>query len=233
MLNFKTFISEGVDDHSIFKAVMFAGGPGSGKTRVVQDVGLRGLGFRVVNNDPAFENALAKAGLDKGSSEDIFSAQGQTLRKGAKKLTGKMQELYLKGRLGVVIDGTGKNLDKMKNQAQALKDLGYDVAMVFVDTDLDTTIERDKNRDRTLGASAVTSMWNKVQANKKDFKSMFGQMFIDIDNSIDPTRKGGFKDLSKPTQDAFKKLKRWANTEPKNPKAKKWIAQERAKKKRT
>ena len=104
-------IDEGVNDPAIFKAIFLAGGPGSGKTFIVGKTGLTSLGFRVVNSDTAFENALKKAGLEM-NPDNIFSIKGQGIRDKAKELTAKQQGLYIKGRLGLVIDGTGKDSRK-------------------------------------------------------------------------------------------------------------------------
>ena len=102
-------IEEGVNDPAIFKAIFLAGGPGSGKSFIVGKTGLTSLGFKVVNPDTAFEKALNKAGLEM-NPDNIFSVKGQDIRGRAKELTNKQQELYVKGRLGLVIDGTGKDL---------------------------------------------------------------------------------------------------------------------------
>ena len=56
-------INEGVYDPGTFKAVFLMGGPGSGKSTVVDDLGLKALGLKLVNSDRAFENGLKKAGL--------------------------------------------------------------------------------------------------------------------------------------------------------------------------
>ena len=52
-------IDEGVNDPAIFKQYSLRV-PGSGKTFIVGKTGLTSLGFRVVNSDTAFENALKK-----------------------------------------------------------------------------------------------------------------------------------------------------------------------------
>ena len=56
-------ITEGVYDPGVFKAVFLSGGPGSGKSTVVKELGLQALGLKIVNTDKAFENGLKKAGL--------------------------------------------------------------------------------------------------------------------------------------------------------------------------
>lgn len=226
MIKFKKFMTEGVDDPAIFKAVFLAGGPGSGKSFIVGKTGLPALGLKVINSDDAYEAAMKKAGMEM-SSDNIFSVKGQEIRGRAKALTGKKQARYLKGRLGVVVDGTGKDFEKVKKQAQAMKALGYDIAMIFVNTDLDTAIARDKARDRTIGEVEVTNYWKTVQRNIGAFQTFFGKpnMLI-VDNSDG-------KDYQKETLRAYKDVKKFLDKPPENAKAKLWIRKERDKKKRT
>ena len=226
MIKFKKFMTEGVDDPAIFKAVFLAGGPGSGKSFIVGKTGLPALGLKVINSDDAYEAAMKKAGMEM-SPENIFSVQGQDIRGKAKALTGKKQARYLMGRLGVVVDGTGKEFDKVKKQAVAMKALGYDVAMIFVNTDLDTAISRDKARARTIGEKEVTNYWKTVQKNIGAFQTFFGKpnMLI-VDNSDG-------KDYQKETLRAYKDVRKFLDKPPENAKAKSWIKREREKKKRT
>ena len=65
---------------------------------------------------------------------DIYSDKGQALRGRAKAITKSRQSNYLIGRLGLVIDGTGKDVDKIQKQVAALRGLGYDTYMIFVNT---------------------------------------------------------------------------------------------------
>lgn len=226
MIKFKQFLNEGVDDPAIFKAVFLAGGPGSGKSFIVGKTGLPALGMKVVNSDDAYENAMKKAGKAM-TPDEIFSDEGQEIRGRAKALTGKKQAMYIKGRLGIVVDGTGKDFAKVKRQAQVMKDLGYDVAMIFVNTDLETAIERDKQRERSVGEKEVTKMWKDVQRNIGAFQQMFGKKnMLIVDNSSG-------KDFKQETLRAYRDVKKFLNKEPENAKAKAWIKQERAKKKRT
>ena len=225
MLDFQSFLQEGLQDPATFKAIMMAGGAGSGKSRMVSDTAVQAFGMRLSNSDPAFEQGLKKAGL-KLNSKDIMSAQGQAIRMTAKKLTDKQKSTWLEGRLGIVVDGTGKDLDDVKNEVRLMMDMGYDVGMIFVNTELETSIERDKNRSRTLGRDMVTKTWKDVQKNRDTFKRMFGAQFVEIDNSIDPNSPNGFKDLSKETLAAFKKFRSWINKEPTNPIYKKWVKSE-------
>ncbi len=208
-------IMEGVNDPAIFKAVFLAGGPGSGKSFVVGKTSLKALGFRLINSDDAFERGLKKAGLTT-DPEDIFSAQGQKVRASAKALTGKIMVRALEGRNGIVVDGTGKDYAKIKKQVDMLREMGYAVHMIFVNTDLETALERNRNRPRSLPDKEVEKMWKDVQKNIGKFQGLFRNRMTIVDNS-----KGS--DIDGATMDAYKKIKAWSEKAPENAKAIKWI----------
>lgn len=220
MLSFKTFLDEGVNDPAIFKAVFLAGGPGSGKSFIVGKTGLTSMGFKVVNSDDAFESAMKKANMEM-TPDNIFSPKGQELRGKAKKLTGKKQDRYLMGRLGLVIDGTGKDPSKIVKQSKMLKELGYDVAMIFVNTDMETALNRNRMRARSLPDKEVESYWKAVQRNVGKFQTLFGkQNFLVVDNS-----EG--KDYQKETLRAYRDVQKFVKGALSS-KAKKWVDAERA-----
>lgn len=222
MLRFKTFINEGVNDPSIFKAVFLAGGPGAGKSFVVGKTALPALGFRLINSDEAFEAGLNKAGLTT-SPEDIASAQGQAVRARAKALTGKIMLRALEGRNGIVVDGTGKDYAKIKKQVDMLRELGYAVKMIFVNTDLETAVARNQKRNRSLPDAKVEEMWKDVQKNIGKFQGLFRNRLIVVDNS-----EGS--DIERSTLEAYKDVKTWASKPPENKIAAKWIKSQRKQK---
>jgi len=230
-------LDEGINDTAIFKAVFLAGGPGSGKSFIGTEkkgksptvgadpkqfmgggqLGLINLGLRVVNPDPAYEKLLKAAGLDPKSSDDIWSDEGQDIRVKASAMTAKQKAHYVNERLGIIIDGTGKDVNKIIGQKKLLDDAGYETAMIYVNTNLETAIARDAKRDRTLGAKAVTKMWDAVQKNVKKYKSIFGSNMYIIDNSDGSNWFGE-------SQKAHKKIEKWVRKSPSSPKAKAWIA---------
>ena len=136
-------IQEGVYDPNIFKAVFLAGGPGSGKSFVVRTT-TGGLGLKIVNSDDIYERDLENAGLDAGKPEDIFSDEGQDIRVRSKEKTAKRKSLWVDGRLGIIIDGTGKDVAKITRQKNALDQLGYQCAMIFANTSLEVAQIRNK-----------------------------------------------------------------------------------------
>ena len=215
--SFKDFVplEEGVNDPAIFKAVFLAGGPGSGKSFVVGKSALTSFGLKLVNSDNAFEQALKKAGMEK-TPENIFSTKGQSLRDRATFITKKKQQGYLSGRLGLVIDGTGKDFEKIRTQKIELEKLGYETAMILVNTDLDTAVSRDKKRERTLGKAKVEPMWRSVQNNIGKFQNLFGNQFIVVDNTEGANYEGGI-------MSAYRKIGQWTRQTPNNHVAQRWI----------
>ena len=210
---------EGVNDPAIFKAVFLAGGPGSGKSFIVGKTSLKALGFRLINSDDAFEKGLKKAGLTS-DADDIASAQGQAVRATAKSLTGKMLARSLEGRMGIVVDGTGKDYKKIKRQVDMVRKLGYGVHMIFVNTDLDTALKRNQMRPRSLPDDMVEKMWKDVQKNIGKFQALFRQRITIVDNS-----EGS--DIDKATMNAYKMIQAWAKKPPENSIAIKWIKGQR------
>jgi predicted kinase len=222
MKDFIEYLEEGVNDPAIFRAVFLAGGPGSGKSFVVGKTALQPLGLKLINSDPAFEAALKKAGLTT-NPDDIASAQGQAARTSAKRLTGKKMELALNGRLGLIIDGTGKDFAKIKKQVDDLRAIGYAVAMIFVNTDMDTALERNNARSRSLPDEMVVKMWKEVQRNLGKFQNLFRDRMMILDNSTGSNIEGA-------TMAVYRKVMTWSKGKPDNRIAVKWIKDQKASK---
>ena len=214
-------LQEGVYDPNIFKAFFLAGGPGSGKSYVVRRT-TGGTGLKIVNSDLAFESLLKKAGLSLKMPPEEFERK-ETVRAHAKKITAKRQQNYLDGRLGLIIDGTGKNADKILAQKAGLEELGYDTYMIFVNTSIDVALQRNAERARSIQPSEVVRMLKEVQGNMGKFSNMFRQGFIVVDNN--DAGEDIFQGIWKRIQGLLKK--KVSNTRATN-----WIAMELAKKKR-
>ena len=186
MKTFQDFINEGVNDPGIFKAFFTAGGPGSGKSYVATASGAgknNPYGLKVVGSDPLFTKMLKDAGKAT-TVKDIYSDEGQAIRDRAKALITRQEKNYMDGRLGLLIDGTGKDYNKIKNASDKLKVLGYDTYMIFVNTSLDVALQRNEARPRSLDEDEVKKMWDAVQKNMGKFQSYFGRSsFLLVDNN--------------------------------------------------
>jgi predicted kinase len=239
ILTLESFIGEGVYDPGILKAFFMAGGPGSGKSYVATEIfdfpkGKVGsvsyaTGLKLVNNDNAFEKGLKDSGYNASELADLAKdpekwAEVMVIRDAAKKLTKSLQGNYINSRLGQVIDGTGKDFDKISRDRDIYQNLGYDTYMVFVNTSLEVALERNQLRDRKLDDKMVEKMWKEVQNNLGHFQKLFGsdKMLI-IDNSAD-----GESVL----EQAEKVIDKNLNTPVQNPLGKRWIQDQLEAKKR-
>ena len=111
-------------------------------------------------------------------------AKAQELRATAKNVTAKRMVTYINGKLGMLIDGTGKNFAKVEKKQKLLKSIGYDCYMVFVNTSLEVALERNKKRARVVPEDIVKSSWKEVQNNLGKFQSLFGRSnLLVVDNS--------------------------------------------------
>ena len=212
-------IEEGVNDPHIFKAVFLAGGPGSGKSFVARNL-LVNTGLRTINSDDIYEFLAKKDDIDLKDPDQVYSDKGQDVRNRDKELTGKRQDMYLKGKLGLIIDGTGKDVEKISKTKAGLEGLGYDTMLIFVNTSEEVALDRNSQRDRRLPDNEVTTMWKKVQDNIMKFQQVFGSKdFHIVDNSgglEDPNRKENFNNV-------YKAIQKFVNTAPTKPLAKSWM----------
>ena len=214
-------LQEGVYDPNIFKAFFIAGGPGSGKSFVVRKT-TGGLGLRVVNSDDAFEAQLKKANLSLKMPKSETKPR-DVVRDRAKQTTASRKTGYIEGRLGIIIDGTGREYDKIAKEATELQQLGYDTYMIFVNTSLDVALERNAMRPRTIPEKIVTKSWRDVQQNLGKFSQFFRQGLVIVDNN--DAGDNVFNLVSKQIRGLVKK-------KVKNGRALQWIRNELDKKRR-
>ena len=183
MKEFLTHITEGVYDKGIFKAFFLAGGPGSGKTFVTQNV-FSGSGLKLVNSDQQFERKLIAADYSLSMPPEEITGR-EIIRQSAKRLTADLMTNYLMGRLGLIIDGTARNYPLIERQVQLLRTtLGYDSYMIFVNTSLDVALERNAGRIRRVPVDVTKQSWKTVQSNMGKFQYLFGRKnFVIVDNN--------------------------------------------------
>lgn len=213
------FVQEGVNDPAIFKVVFVIGGPGSGKSYVSRQLGLNAMGFVTVNSDVAFEYLMQKHNIDPKMPPEEKEKR-DSIRARAKEITGNKSDLAIEGRLGVHIDGTGDDFDKVANLKKNFEKLGYESYLVVVNTKLEVARQRNQMRSRTVPDKIVVNSWYDVQDNIGRFANIFSNMSI-IDNS------GAAKSTAEQINKVYSKLQRFANSEPTKPAAKEWIASQK------
>ena len=242
---FIRMILEGVDDPGILKLVFLGGGPASGKSFVggkllgfldatfgVDDARVKKIsqsfsdsGLKVVSSDRMFEKMLKDNGINpkdlariEKEEPELWDKIKNSIRPEAKRLTAAQERFFAKGRLGLMIDGTAKDPTKIKDQKRRAHLLGYDTYMVFINTDLKTALENNRNRPRVLPDDIVTDFWHDCQKALSTYHSMFGGNLIVVDNSLDSS--GKFKPIDSEIQKA---INSFINAPIKNQFGKKWI----------
>jgi predicted ABC-type ATPase len=111
--------------------------------------------------------------------------------KPAKKERGASQlEMYINGRLGLIIDGTAANFDKISREKEILETLGYDTMMIAVNVPLEIAMERNAQRaqsgKRAINKWAVLRTCKSVIPNLPRYNALFGASYIEIDNTLPP-----------------------------------------------
>ena len=221
MKSYEQILSEGLYDPNIFKAFFLAGGPGSGKSFVARNV-FTGTGLKLVNSDIVLENSLKKAGLSL-SMPDEEQYFRDILRTRAKAIVDNQIDLYVKGRLGLVIDATGRDYNIISRQFSALQLLGYDCYMVFVNTSLEVALERNSKRERVVPEYITKNSWQSVQNNIGRFQNLFGLTnFVVVDNS-----KSEQELVTQTMNKVNSVVRRFLTTPIKSYIAKRWMAKER------
>ena len=191
------------------------GGPGSGKSAVVDKLALKALGLKLVNTDKAFENGLKKAGLTLDLRQADFD-QVDPIRAKAKKITGKNMDAYIRGRLGLIFDTTAANKSKIVSYKKLLDKLGYEYKMIFVRTSLENAQKRNDMRARKLPPEIVKGDWEKAMKASDTFKKLFGRDFVEITNDDDVAS------LDRKASMLYSRMLTWTSKYPSNKLALKW-----------
>ena len=212
LIELETELHEGPHDPHIFKAVFMAGAPGAGKTTVAQQL-FGGTGLKSLNVDRFWQlyNKMQRVG-DYQQYWDKYQTQNK---------------LFQMGRLGLLIDGTARNPVKMREVKDTLEDLGYETGMVFVNTDLETAMNRAQLRAQSPGPDQgrevdpdfIQDSWKRVQSALGTYQSVFAPRFWIVDNS------DGVRPIS--LQRAQRDTRAWLNSPPQDPRAQEWLRQAR------
>ena len=172
---------EGPHDPYQYKAIFFAGSPGAGKTYVARKLAGVFGGLKQVNMDIIFKHLMTKKNLSwKMPPEEEPEREKQRQR--SKELVAKQQQSHTKGGLGLLIDSTGRIRGTIKRIKDELEEQGYETTMIFVITDLETALRRNRERERTLPDKLIHQNYEVIEQNLGEFQRMFKTVYV-IDNS--------------------------------------------------
>ena len=224
------------------KVIFTAGGPGSGKSTVIRQLGLSNR-LDVINPDDQYEESLRAENLpldrtevmdqykpikveylaaqEAGDAVTIAELEPEYLR--LRNILSRNMKLFTQARKAAksrgqehagageefLVDGTGGNYNEIANQVEKLRSVGYEVAMIYIDVPLESSIDRNIKRGqekcsdpnyvdrdsceaagetwlpggRRLRDSEVERSWKAVNRNKGQYESLFGDNFFYIDAS--------------------------------------------------
>jgi predicted ABC-type ATPase len=174
----------GIYDPSILKAIFIVGLGGSGKSRVAQAM-FAGRGLKFINQDKHLEALYAEQGIplsDIGNRYDLFKkAQG---------VARKERASFARQRLGLLIDSTGWDFDRIARPVHQLRMLGYDVFMVVVRVSYETALARNWQRGeeggRLVPKSSIQQQYSGLKRSVPMYRRLFGKdNLVVIDNDSD------------------------------------------------
>ena len=170
-MKLKQFLGEGINDKGIFKAVFVAGHPGAGKTYVLSKIKSGRVEPRIVNTDKSFP--LFK---------DIWNDDWGKIAVKVKSMNKKQLALYINSLLPLAVDGTANKTSVILRRSGLLESFGYDIGMVFINTDLETAIKRASSREREVDQEFIREAYKRINKAKSFYRSKF-QTWIEVNNN--------------------------------------------------
>ena len=193
------------------KAILLAGAPGAGKGSILRDLDLSS--FKTLNLDDTIAALSKTDGFtlnQKAADAEDRSKFMKAMQAATKKLKGEQIPQAIANGESFILDGTSASKNQTIKLLDQLKQSGYDVLMLYVYTDLETSLKRNQNRfeksggeDRSLLPGAVLSTWKDVTKNFDLYKNMFNN-FVSVANTGDSETMKDIENILKTYIDPFK-----------------------------
>jgi len=172
------------------KAIFMAGPAGSGKTTILNQLGLQD--FKVINVDDIYEkllkNSIGKEDFASMTPEELSSAA--KLMGKARAITKEKEVKALESLQNIIIDGTGAASKPLLKKKADLEAMGYSTFMILLYVSPMTSLKRNAERGRSLPTSAVLKSWEGVVKNIDTYRQAFGDNIVVLNNdpeNADPT----------------------------------------------
>jgi len=166
------------------KAIFMAGPAGSGKSFISKK--LIPSDFTTINVDDTYEELLKSSGIGMklaNMSPDELKKSGELMGQARKATDTKLQDAT-KDAKNLLIDSVGGSSKMLLKKKAELESLGYDTAMIMTYVSPITSLERNKQRDRSLLPSIVIRSWRDVNTNIDTYRQAFGDDFTLV--NLDP-----------------------------------------------
>jgi predicted kinase len=132
---------------------------------------------------------------DSGLGMDIKNFTPDQLSQAAKMMSAARKttdEKYLeltKNLKNVIIDGTAASINPIRKKKEQLEALGYDTMMLMLYVSPTVSLERNKQRERSLLPGIILRTWRDVNSNIEGYQDLFGDdNFILINNNPKDTK---------------------------------------------
>ena len=96
------------------------------------------------------------------------------------------------GKESFILDGTAASAKQAIALKSELEEVGYDVFMLYVYTDLERSLKQNQDRyeksggeDRSLAPAIVMRTWAGVTKNYDTYKNLFGNNFVSVANTLE------------------------------------------------
>jgi len=218
-----TQLEEGINDPGIFKAVFMAGPPGAGKNHVISALGLNAAGLKLMDiDDTLYYLFKSRNALDR--LKTITDADYEAVRKTEQ----ARQSMMRRNMLGLTINTTGREPERIQELKNELEESGYSTFMVFVGVDHSVASSRIENRRKFATDPRDTRPVTKPYfdaAHESSMKSatyyamLFGTNFAYVENNVpthnrpiaeeDDLVEGPVEDFDAGLKDASKKVSRF------------------------
>jgi adenylate kinase family enzyme len=173
------------------KAIILAGAPGSGKGTILRDLNLSK--FKVLNIDDTIA-ALSKQDqftLDQKTADaENRSKFMSAMQTATKQLKNQDLPQTILNKESFILDGTSSSSNQTLKLKSQLEEAGYEVMMLYVYTELETSLKRNEERfeksggeDRSLLPGAVLGTWLMVAKNFPLYQQLFGNNFVSVSNT--------------------------------------------------
>ena len=172
------------------KAIFMAGAPGSGKSYLANKIAGMG-GLRIVDIDLFAEIIAKKYDIDLHDWSSMTDEETELLYQLAWKKNRKRLDVLAANGRNILIDGTGKDVTRLKELVEELTALGYRCGMAYVSVSLETALKRNARRDRREDPHFVEQTWHASSKNLRELHALFDDdafFFFKYDDDVDSAK---------------------------------------------
>jgi len=153
-----------------FKAIFIFGPAGAGKTFLKNFIGLP-TEFVDVSADERLEDIFKRFGISLKFAYDLPNTpENQRLEKAqlvGRKIAqaaarGHTEKMIFKG-APIIVDTTGEDVEEVLSKIDSLTHIGYDIGVMQINVPSEFSVQRDKNRERTIGKTVVGQISKQYQ----------------------------------------------------------------------